>query len=46
MLAEDAIKSAISDFHTKNPQATDLSGRGAPIPEVQVESVEKEPASA
>ncbi|KAJ5745427.1 Iron sulfur cluster assembly protein 1 [Penicillium odoratum] len=36
MLAEDAIKSAISDYYTKNPKAktTDLSGTGAPIPDV------------
>jgi Fe-S cluster assembly scaffold IscU len=42
MLAEDAIKSAISDYYTKNPRTvkTDLSGTGASIPEVQVE-VEK-----
>ncbi|OJJ71399.1 hypothetical protein ASPBRDRAFT_676546 [Aspergillus brasiliensis CBS 101740] len=42
MLAEDAIKSAISDYYTKNPRAvkTDLSGTGASIPDVQVE-VEK-----
>lgn len=31
MLAEDAIKSAISNYYTKNPkaQATDLSGKAA-----------------
>ncbi|KAJ6002766.1 Iron sulfur cluster assembly protein 1 [Penicillium sp. IBT 35674x] len=36
MLAEDAIKSAISDYYTKNPKAktTDLSGTGAAIPDV------------
>lgn len=39
MLAEDAIKSAISDYYTKNPnaRATDLSGTGAAIPDVKVE---------
>lgn len=39
MLAEDAIKSAISDYYTKNPsaRATDLSGTGATIPDVKVE---------
>lgn len=39
MLAEDAIKSAISDYHKKNPNArsTDLSGTGASIPDVKVE---------
>lgn len=33
MLAEDAIKSAISNYYTKNPQAvsTDLSGTGSAI---------------
>lgn len=36
MLAEDAIKSAISNYYTKNPQAvsTDLSGTGSAIPKV------------
>ncbi|KAJ6108061.1 NIF system FeS cluster assembly NifU N-terminal [Penicillium sp. IBT 18751x] len=40
MLAEDAIKSAISDYYTKNPNArsTDLSGTGASIPDVKIES--------
>lgn len=39
MLAEDAIKSAISDYYLKNPnaRATDLSGTGATIPDVKVE---------
>ena len=39
MLAEDAIKSAITDYYTKNPKAkaTDLSGTGAAIPDVKVE---------
>ncbi|PYH95133.1 hypothetical protein BO71DRAFT_418790 [Aspergillus ellipticus CBS 707.79] len=39
MLAEDAIKSAITDYYTKNPRAvkTDLSGTGATLPDVQVE---------
>ena len=39
MLAEDAIKSAISDYYTKHPktQATDLSGTGAAITDVKVE---------
>jgi Fe-S cluster assembly scaffold IscU len=34
MLAEDAIKSAISDYYTKNPKAkqTDLGGTGMKIP--------------
>lgn len=39
MLAEDAIKSAISDYYTKNPKAstTDLSGTGASMSNVKVE---------
>ena len=34
MLAEDAIKSAISDYYTKNPKAkvTNLGGTGMKIP--------------
>jgi len=34
MLAEDAIKSAISDYYTKNPktEATNLSGTGMKMP--------------
>lgn len=41
MLAEDAIKSAISNYYTKNPQATatDLSGTGAAVPKIEVEEV-------
>lgn len=37
MLAEDAIKSAISNYYTKNPKAkaTDLSGTAASIPAVE-----------
>lgn len=39
MLAEDAIKSAIANYYTKNPNArtTDLSGTGAAMPDVKVE---------
>lgn len=44
MLAEDAIKSAITDYNTKHP-GTDLSGTGAAMPDVQVE-IEKEGAPA
>lgn len=46
MLAEDAIKSAISDYYTKNPNAvkTDLGGTGAAVPDVEVE-VEKTPSA-
>ncbi len=34
MLAEDAIKSAISDYYSKNPTAktTDLAGTGMKMP--------------
>lgn len=34
MLAEDAIKSAISDYYSKNPKtkATNLSGTGMKMP--------------
>jgi len=46
MLAEDAIKSAIANYYTKNPraQATDLGGTGASMPKVDIETV-MEPAS-
>ncbi|CAN9180806.1 unnamed protein product [Alternaria alternata] len=41
MLAEDAIKSAISNYYTKNPNArqTDLGGKSAPLPKVEIETV-------
>jgi hypothetical protein len=41
MLAEDAIKSAISNYYTKNPNArqTDLGGKSAPLPKVELETV-------
>lgn len=41
MLAEDAIKSAINNYYTKNPKAkqTDLGGTNAPMPKVEVETV-------
>jgi len=41
MLAEDAIKSAISNYYTKNPAArqTDLGGTGAAMPKVEIETV-------
>lgn len=41
MLAEDAIKSAISNYYTKNPKAkqTNLGGTGAAMPKVDVETV-------
>ncbi|KAL9625904.1 MAG: hypothetical protein Q9204_007747 [Flavoplaca sp. TL-2023a] len=40
MLAEDAIKSAISNYRTKNPKAaTDLGGTSAAMPKVEVETI-------
>jgi hypothetical protein len=47
MLAEDAIKSAISNYYTKNPNArvTDLGGTGASMPKIDVETV-MEPSSS
>ena len=47
MLAEDAIKSAISNYYSKNPKAkeTDLGVKAAsPMPEVEVERVVQEGA--
>jgi hypothetical protein len=41
MLAEDAIKSAITNYYTKNPNAkvTDLGGTNAPMPKVEIETL-------
>lgn len=41
MLAEDAIKSAISNYYTKNPKAatTNLSGTASTLPKVEVETI-------
>ena len=41
MLAEDAIKSAISNYYSKNPKAetTDLGGTAAAMPKIEVEQV-------
>ena len=46
MLAEDAIKSAISNYYTKNPKAksTDLGGTGSSMPKVEVETIMEAPA--
>ncbi|KAL2039788.1 hypothetical protein N7G274_007647 [Stereocaulon virgatum] len=46
MLAEDAIKSAISNYYTKNPKAasTNLGGTGAQMPKIEVEKVMETPA--
>ncbi|KAI5293968.1 iron-binding protein [Ascosphaera acerosa] len=39
MLAEDAIKSAISNYYTKNPRpATSLAGTAAPLPEADLDA--------
>jgi len=48
MLAEDAIKSAISNYYTKNPtaRATDLGGPGASMPKIEIEQVGQETAMA
>lgn len=47
MLAEDAIKSAISNYYTKNPNArrTNLGGTSASLPKVEVETI-TEPKAA
>jgi hypothetical protein len=44
MLAEDAIKSAISNYYQKNPHAkkTDLGGTGASMPKIDIETVSSE----
>jgi len=41
MLAEDAIKSAISNYYTKNPEAkkTDLGMSGKAMPKIEIEKV-------
>lgn len=41
MLAEDAIKSAIANYYTKNPKAkaTDLGGTSAAMPKIEIEKV-------
>lgn len=49
MLAEDAIKSAISNYYTKNPTArtTNLGGTSASMPKIDVETVmESTPSQA
>jgi len=47
MLAEDAIKSAISNYYTKNPKAaqTDLGGTGSSMPKIEIENISEAPAS-
>lgn len=48
MLAEDAIKSAISNYYTKNPKAatTNLGGTAASMPRIDVEKVVESPVIA
>jgi iron-sulfur cluster assembly enzyme ISCU, mitochondrial len=48
MLAEDAIKSAISNYYTKNPKArqTDLGGTDAAMPRIEFERVPEQTATA
>jgi hypothetical protein len=45
MLAEDAIKSAISNYYTKNPNAkqTNLGGTASSMPKVEVETIMDSP---
>ena len=47
MLAEDAIKSAISNYYTKNPKATstDLTGSTATMPKVELETMTETPSA-
>jgi len=49
MLAEDAIKSAISNYYSKNPnarQTTNLGGTSASLPKVEVDVTEAPKAAA
>lgn len=48
MLAEDAIKSAISNYYSKNPNAkpTNLGGTSASMPKIEVETITEAPAAA
>merc|ERR1711881_127442 len=47
MLAEDAIKAAITNYYSKNPNArsTDLGGTGSSMPKIDVETVMQPAAS-
>ncbi|KAK2738736.1 iron-binding protein [Onygenales sp. PD_40] len=47
MLAEDAIKSAISNYYTKNPKAapTNLAGTGSSMPSIEAQETTNPPAS-
>jgi len=48
MLAEDAIKSAISNYYVKNPKAraTDLGSSNASMPKIEIEQVGEMPQGA
>ena len=48
MLAEDAIKSAITNYYTKNPsaRATDLGGTSAAMPKIEIEKVAETTSSS
>ncbi|WPH00476.1 iron sulfur cluster assembly protein 1, mitochondrial [Acrodontium crateriforme] len=48
MLAEDGIKSAISNYYKKNPKAkqTDLGGTGAAMPKIEIEKLRADTPSA
>ncbi|EEH49256.2 iron sulfur cluster assembly protein 1, mitochondrial [Paracoccidioides brasiliensis Pb18] len=48
MLAEDAIKSAISNYYTKNPKSrsTDLSGATSSMPNIDAQKASTESTSA
>ena len=48
MLAEDAIKSAISNYYTKNPKArqTDLGGTSAEMPKIEIEKLPADASAA
>ena len=46
MLAEDAIKSAISNYYTKNPNAKQTNLGGASVGKIQVEMVDTPAAAA
>ncbi|KAK5684192.1 iron-binding protein [Elasticomyces elasticus] len=48
MLAEDGIKSAISNYYSKNPKAktTNLGGTGSSMPKIEVETLQSDAPAA
>ncbi|KAK3619828.1 iron-binding protein [Elasticomyces elasticus] len=48
MLAEDGIKSAISNYYSKNPKAktTNLGGTGSSMPKIEVETLRSDAPAA